>query len=150
MGYLECEGWTREHRILHDLGFFGHYLHFNVGGRSGKQHILAKLDKSGGCLSQRELQEHADISAAALSEVLAKLEAEGLVERERSTEDRRQMTVSLTQAGAERAVLTRRRFEEFERECFVCLDADEQERLLGLLDRLVRHWGTLERKGDCA
>jgi len=148
MGCQHVQDWTREHRILHDLGFFGHYLHVNVGGRSGKQHILMKLDKAGGSLSQRELQEHSDISAAALSEVLAKLEAEGLVERARSQEDRRQMMVSLTPEGAERAIMMHKRFEEFERECVVCLDEDEQEQLLGLLDRMAEHWRTLEGKGE--
>lgn len=148
MGCERVEDWTTEHRILHDLGFFGHYLHFNVGGRSGKQHILAKLHKSGGCLSQRELQEHSDISAAALSEVLAKLESEGLIERTRSEEDRRQMMVNLTQAGVERAIMMRERFEVFEKECFSCLEKEEQARLLNLLDRVAEHWRGMEGKGE--
>lgn len=146
MGCCNKEGWTRGHRVLHDLGFFGHYLHMNVGGRSGKQHVLAKLHKAGGTLSQRELQEHSDISSAALSEVLTKLEGEGLVERTRSEEDRRQMKITLTEEGNERAVMMRGRFEAFEGECLTCLSEEEQVQLLDMLDRLAEHWKALDWK----
>ncbi len=138
------------HRILHHLGFFGHYMHFNVGGRSGKQHMLAKLHMAGGHLSQRELLDRSDVSSAALSEVLSKLEAEGLIVRERSEEDRRQMQVSLTEEGLAQAARQKAAFDEFEACCLSCLDDDEQEQLLGLLDRLEQHWKQMEWKGDCA
>ena len=136
-------------RILHDLGFFGHYLHMHAGGRSGKQHILTKLHRSAGQLSQRELLEQASISSASLSEVLAKLEAEGLVRRDRSDEDRRQLVISLTEAGTEAAIAHHRAFEAFESECLTCLSEEEQGELLELLDRLAEHWRDMERKGEC-
>lgn len=142
--------WTIGHRILHDLGFFGHYMHFNVGGRSGKQHTLAKLHRAGGKLSQRELQEQSGISSAALSEVLSKLEGEGLIVRERSDEDRRQQQISLTEEGVERAVQMKAEFDRFEGACLSCLSDEEQSELLGLLDRLAVHWKELERKEACA
>lgn len=150
MSHADKEGWTRGHRVLHDLGFFGHYLHMNVGGRSGKQHVLAKLNKAGGTLSQRDLQERSAISSAALSEVLAKLESEGLIERARSEEDRRQMVIRLTESGSERAVELLRRFESFERECLTCFSEAEQDQLLGMLDRLEEHWKSLDWKEERA
>lgn len=148
----DCEeqNLTTGNRILHDLGFFGHFMHFNVGGRSGKQHILAKLHKAGGQLSQRELQERSGISSAALSEVLSKLEGEGLIERTRSEEDRRQMQITLTEEGVQRAVQLKADFDRFESECLSCLSEGEQLELLGLLDRLAEHWKGLERKEACA
>lgn len=139
-----------ERRILHDLGFFGHFLHVHLGGRSGKQHMLATLYGSGGQLSQRELQDHAGISAAALSEVLSKLEAEGLVTRERSDEDRRQMDIALTSQGRERAVALKEEFEAFETDCVSCLTEEEQAELLRLLDCMAEHWRNMETKGVCA
>lgn len=138
------------HRVLHDLGFFGHYLHVHAGGRSGKQQVLAKIHKSGGHLSQRELQEHSHISSAALSEVLSKLEGEGLISRIRSDEDRRQMDISLTESGNAQALMHKREFEAFEAECLSCLSDSEQEELLGLLDRLAEHWRGMDRKEECA
>ncbi len=138
------------HRVLQDLGFFGHYLHVHTGGRSGKQHVLAKLYKSGGRLLQRDLQEHSHISSAALSEVLSKLEAEGLIMRSRSDEDRRQMDISLTDEGTKQAIMRKREFEAFEAECLSCLSEEERLQLLGMLDRLVEHWRGLDGKEACA
>ena len=122
-------------RLLHDLGYFGHYLHLHAGGRGGKQFVIISLVLHGGEMSQRDLLEHACISSASLSEVLAKLEAEGLVTRTKSEEDRRLLAVALTEAGREKA-------EE------VCFDEQERTQLLDYLDRLVKHWRTLEEKEE--
>ena len=130
--------------ILHDLGFFGHYLHIHAGGRGGKQFVLAVLHKSGGKLTQRELLEHTNISPAALSEVLSKLEGEGLIARKPCAHDRRQLTIELTQAGEIKAACMRKKRDEFERQALACLDHREQEQLKDLLDRLVIHWKKLE------
>ena len=136
--------------VLHNLGFFGHYLHLHAGGRSGQQHVLVKLYKSEGHMTQRELQEAAGISSASVSEVLAKLECAGLIARSRSDEDRRQMDIELTEAGRARAedhIEERRRFEA---QCLTCLTEEEQKQLVGMLDRLVEHWKTIEGEEGCA
>ena len=135
---------TTEMRIMRNFGYFGYYLHVHWGGRNGKQHILVELLAHDGQMTQRELQEASCITSASLSEVIAKLEAEGLVERERSETDRRQLTVTLTESGTQRArdVLATR--ERFERVAFDCLEPEERERLLGLLDRVAARWEELE------
>lgn len=136
--------------VLHDLGFFGHYLHLHAGGRSGQQHILVRLHKSDGHMTQRDLQEDAGISSASISEVLAKLECAGLINRTRSDEDRRQLEISLTQEGEARAQELIEQRREFEERCLVCLSDEEQQQLVTLLDRLVEHWQGLEGEGACA
>lgn len=132
-------------RVLRDLGYLGHFLHVHNGGRSGKKHLLVQLHKSGGSLSQRGLQEAAGISSATLSELLAKLEGEGLIDRTRSEADRRQMDIRLTDSGTQRAVGALRDAEEFEATCLSCLTRQEQGELLGMLDRLADSWGERER-----
>lgn len=138
---------TIARQALYDLGFFGHYMHMHAGGRSGKQHMLIKLLAHGGCLSQRDLQERFCISSAALSEVLSKLEAEGFITRTSSDEDRRQREITLTHEGKARAIELTKEREEFERRAFACLSYEELSMLVGLLDRMVDHWGTLEERG---
>lgn len=135
---------TTEMRIMRNFGYFGYYLHVHWGGRNGKQHILVELLAHDGQMTQRELQEASCITSASLSEVIAKLEAEGLVERERSETDRRQLTVTLTESGTQRArnVLATR--ERFERVAFDCLEPEERERLLEALDRVAARWEELE------
>ena len=136
--------------VLHDLGFFGHYLHVNAGGRSGQQHLVVKLYRNDGHMTQRDLQESAGISSGSMSEVVAKLEAAGLIVRSRSDEDRRQQEITLTSKGRERAEVLIERHRAFEEECLACLDDDERLQLVGLLDRLVEHWKGIEGKETCA
>ena len=148
-GRTVCEADTQqsiELRILRKLGYFGYYLHQHWGGRNGKQHILVELLAHDGRMTQRELQEASCITSASLSEVVTKLEAEGLLSRERSETDRRQLTLTLTDEGTRRARSFVESRMEFEKEAFGCLDADETEGLLDLLDRLSAHWEKIEAK----
>lgn len=136
--------------VLHDLGFFGHYLHVNAGGRSGQQHLVVKLYLNDGHMTQRDLQESAGISSGSMSEVVAKLETAGLIVRSRSDEDRRQQEITLTSEGRERAEVLIEQRRAFEEECLACLDDDERLQLVNLLDRLVEHWKGIEGKEGCA
>lgn len=136
--------------VLHDLGFFGHYLHMNAGGRSGQQHLLVKLFRNDGHMTQRDLQEAAGISSGSMSEVVAKLEAAGLIVRTRCDEDRRQQEITLTDSGRGRAEELIEKRRAFEGECLACLDDDERQQLVVLLDRLVEHWKGIEGKEACA
>lgn len=141
---------SRETHIMRNFGYFGYYLHMHWGGRNGKQHILVELLAHDGEMTQRDLQEASCITSASLSEVIAKLEAEGLVTRERSETDRRQLTVTLTPEGEHKAREVIRTRAEFERLAFECLSEDEKDELLSMLDRLAASWMELEKdkKGD--
>lgn len=141
---------SRETRIMRNFGYFGYYLHMHWGGRNGKQHILVELLAHDGEMTQRDLQEASCITSASLSEVIAKLEAEGLVTRERSETDRRQLTVTLTPEGEHKAREVIRTRAEFERLAFECLSEDEKDELVSMLDRLAASWMELEKdkKGD--
>ncbi|SES64172.1 DNA-binding transcriptional regulator, MarR family [Olsenella sp. KH3B4] len=131
---------------MRDLGYFGHFLHLHAGGRSGKQHMLERILDEGGIVGQRELQDTVPISSAALSEVLAKLESEGLVTRTRSQSDKRQLDVSLTQAGQAEAKVCAEKRARFEEEAFSVLSEEERTQLLEVLDRLMGHWQKIEEK----
>ena len=133
-----------ELQILRRLGYFGYYLHTHWGGRNGKQHILVELLAHDGCMTQRDLQEASCITSASLSEVVTKLETEGLLSRERSETDRRQLTLTLTDEGRRRArnfIESRR---EFERLAFDCLTPEERDHLLETLDRVTGRWEEIE------
>ena len=130
--------------IMRNLGFFGYYLHVHWGGRNGKQHILVELLAHEGRMTQRDLQEASCITSASLSEVVTKLETEGLLSRERSETDRRQLTLTLTDEGRRRArdfIGSRR---EFEGLAFDCLTPAERDHLLETLDRVAERWEEIE------
>lgn len=131
---------------MRDLGYFGHFLHLHAGGRSGKQHMLERILDEGGTVGQRELQDTVPISSAALSEVLAKLESEGLVTRTRSQSDKRQLDVSLTEDGQAEAKLCTEKRTKFEEVAFSVLSEEERAQLLEVLDRLMGHWQKIEEE----
>ena len=97
---------------------------------------------------QRVLLEKTKTTSASLSEVVGKLESAGLVERERSEADRRQLVVRLTDEGRARAEAVIADKERFEHDAFSCLGPGELDELLGLLDRLHDHWERLKRHED--
>lgn len=146
----ETESPSVRMRILRNFGYFGYYLHMHWGGRNGKQHILVELLAHDGQMTQRDLQDASCITSASLSEVISKLEAEGLVSRERSETDRRQLTVTLTPEGEARAHEVMLSRIEFERRAFACFSEEETEKLLEMLDRLSICWKEIEeeQKGD--
>ena len=130
--------------IVDMLGFCGHWLHFKGGGRSGSAPILRLLSSRGGQLAQRELMESFELKAGSLSEVLSKLERQGLIERTRDEQDRRQLIVRLTELGSTKAAEERERRKAFLVEGLSCLDTDERSTLEDLLERITNHWRTLD------
>lgn len=140
------EGSSVGKRILHDFGYFGHFLHMHVGGRAGKQYVLIRLLKSGGSLTQRDLQEVGGTASASMSEVLAKLESEGLIERVPLETDARQRMVRLTSAGAAKATDIEAHRLRFEKDALSPLSEEEQGELAGMLDRVAAHWRQIEDK----
>ena len=142
-----CEPDTQpgtELQILRRLGYFGYYLHTHWGGRNGKQHILVQLLAHDGHMTQRDLQEASCITSASLSEVVTKLETEGLILRERSETDRRQLTLTLTDEGTRRARAFIESRREFEQLAFDFLTPAEKDRLLETLDRVAERWEEIE------
>jgi len=108
--------------------------------------VLIKLLRAQGHLTQRALQEGTNISSAALSEVLSKLECEGLIRRTRSEQDKRQLDISLTSAGERAAVDVASKKIRFERCAFSPLTDEERLQLADMLERLAQHWKEIERQ----
>ena len=130
--------------ILDELGFCGHYLHVHGGGRSGRAPILCTLRKMGGKMPQRELASRFELKAGSLSEVLAKLEEAGLIERTRDPQDRRQLIVRLTDEGERKADEDQVDRERFRAEALTCLGAEERAGLEDMLARIKQHWRSLD------
>lgn len=130
--------------IIHDLKMLGHFLNYQRGGISGRRHILCLLYDLGGTASQRELGERFGMKAATLSEVLAKMQNDGLVERTRDDEDSRKLWVRLTEKGAQAGAEEIENRKRFQRRCMASLTVPEQEELLRLLDRLRADWETID------
>lgn len=135
---------ARARAILGHLGFCGHFMHFHAGGRSGQAPIICLIAKHGGTISQQKLGSYFDLKPGSLSEVLTKLESAGIIERTRNPHDRRQLTIRLTKAGAEQAQIEQQHRIAFRQAAFSCLEDDEQEKLLAILEKIHVHWEELD------
>lgn len=112
----------------------GHYLAHRAGAVSSRERMLRLLAERGE-MQQSDLVYLLELRSASVSEQLGKLEAQGLVERRRSEEDRRGVTIELTQAGRELAESA-----GAQADMFSALSGEDQEQLRELLQRLLSSW----------
>lgn len=126
----------------------GRLLSHCLGKRRGQGRILRTLCQRGE-MPQKELQDLLGIQAGSMSEIAAKLEGKGLIVRVRSEEDRRKVSLSITEQGRawaarrDEAHILRRRAE-----LFSALTPEEQDVLESLLDKLSADWTRrLEQRG---
>ncbi|MCD7715976.1 MAG: MarR family winged helix-turn-helix transcriptional regulator [Lachnospiraceae bacterium] len=167
------------------LRFFGHFLHYQMGNKFGRRRILKIMlehkeaarveeparagmcDASENCgtassegILQRELQDILHIQSGSLSEIIIKIEAEGLIEKTRSEKDGRQIVLRLTPEGERLARTYKAEHEEKLRHLTSCLSDEEMKDLNKTLSRLEEHWkelgdtafkngGTAENDEDC-
>lgn len=134
---------TRADLIIRNFGFFGHYLHCHGGGRSGREPILCLLHYMGGQMSQQELGMRFELKPGSLSEILAKMETSGVIERTRDPHDRRQLFVRLTQEGEQQAKRALKAREDFRSNAFTNLTTEEQDQLIELLSKVRTRWEEL-------
>lgn len=128
-----------EQKLLYKLHKCIHYLHQNTPGRAGQGRILMMLDKHGS-ITQRQLTDLAGVRSASLSEVLAKLEQRGLIERKKNEDDKRNIDVKLTEAGKNAVTSSQEARSKNEKELFSCLTEDEIEIFSKTLDKLINYW----------
>ena len=121
------------------MRFCGHILYHKYPLNMSQNRILLILHREG-AMKQRELMERMNIQAGSLSEIIAKVEAGGFIERVRSEGDKRNFELSLTDAGRERAEIFERDRDEMAKELFGVLDDDKKEQLYGILGILLEKW----------
>jgi DNA-binding MarR family transcriptional regulator len=102
-----------------------------------RERLLVILDAFEGGAKQKELRKELDVSPAAVSELVSKLEKDGYVERKVDEKDKRATVITLSELGAARAAeLADEKNERFEK-TFKALTAKEREQLLKLLEKLT-------------
>ena len=149
-GHGHCHGLPpNRNDLAGKLERCGRLLSLCIGKRRGQGRILRTLSERGE-MPQRDLQNLLGIQAGSMSEIAAKLEHKGLIVRVRSEEDRRKISLVLTEAGramaaaGDEAHILRRRAE-----LFSALTPEEQHTLEELLDKLSDDWSRrLERHND--
>ncbi len=139
----------QEHTLSVRLKTCGRFLYYQIGGKAGQQRILMRLS-SRGPTTQKELQDVLEISSGALSEILQKMEDSGLILRTKSTEDKRQVNLVLTQVGREKAQSVETHYHRTLDRMFECLTQEQKDQLEETLGILTTHLDELKSDPDFA
>ncbi len=140
-------GKSLQHEIIKSIGSCGHFLHFKMREKAGRRRIFSVLSKYGE-LPQKELQSILGVCSGSLSEILAKTETDGYIEKVRSKSDGRQIILRLTDSGRTKSSEMQAAYEEKISLMLSCLSDEEQKNLLEMLDILINHWSHLDECGE--
>ena len=133
-------------RGVSDLHAAGHFLHFNAKGRRMRRRTLILLNERGP-LPQKEVQDILQIKSGSISEMLGKMEKEGLLERVRDEHDRRSTLLQITPEGQKEAAKLQTLYEARMSRMMDCFSEDELLTLCESLEKMQRHWLALEETG---
>jgi MarR family transcriptional regulator for hemolysin len=100
--------------------------------------VLVALER-GGPLSQKELAQRARVEQPTMAEMLARMERDGIVEREPNPDDKRGSLVSLTRKSRARLPKAKAALTQGEHEAMAGFSAEEKALLLELLQRVARN-----------
>lgn len=126
-------------KLVINLRDISHTMKFLYEGRGSQKRILIIL-REVGSITQRELTERLGIKPGSASEVIAKLENAGLIQRISSEEDRRTTIISLTEEGEKRAVEAQEQRKQRHEQMFFALSDNEKTQLLSLLEKVNADW----------
>lgn len=135
------------HEIITSLRMCGHFLHYRMGGRSGQRRILCTLSRYEEIL-QKDLQEILEVQSGSLSEMIIKMEADGLIQKVRSQQDGRHLVLKLTEYGMEKSKQLELEYNQRVEQMLSCLSDNEKYELHDLLKTLTAHWKKLEKEWD--
>ena len=133
----------QEHILAVRIKTIGRFLFYQVGGKAGQQRILMTLF-SLGHMTQKELQDRLEISSGAMSEILQKMEDANLIARSKSSDDKRQVDLSLSEYGKTVAVQVKTQYHQSLDRIFECLSAEKKDQLESILGELVFHLDELK------
>lgn len=126
-------------RLIINLRDISHTMRYLYEGKGSQKRILIYLYEAGST-TQRVLTEWLDIKPGSASEVFAKMENAGLIERIVSDEDRRTAVISLTEDGKKLAIEAAKQRSRRHEEMFSSLSESEKSQLLSLLEKINEDW----------
>lgn len=133
--------------LMRQMRRCNHLLYHKFSLNFSQNRILSLLNREGP-MTQKALMCKMQIQPGSLSEVLAKVEGAGLVERRRCEDDRRNFEIRLTEEGVKQAEAFERDRQEMAQLLFATLDDGEKQQLMNLMTKLHEHWEscTFERR----
>lgn len=125
-----------EIQIMQLFQKYTHLVRNRKGNYEGKGLVLSVILRKGD-MTQRRLQAFADIRSSSMSEILAKLESDGYISREKSDNDKRNIDISLTEKGRIAAEEYEQEQQQLADQLYSGLTNREKQQLAGILNKLV-------------
>ncbi|NLV59684.1 MAG: MarR family transcriptional regulator [Clostridiales bacterium] len=135
-----------EEKLYQYLRRIAHLMRHHADVKGGQGRILGILLQQER-MTQREMQEELGVQAGSLSEILAKLEAGGLITRMPNEEDRRSVDIVLREEGSRVAKESETKRKKRQKILFQALSGEEKENLAALLEKLYVDWQESYEKG---
>lgn len=126
-------------KLILNFRDINHIIRSLYEGRGSQKRILIILLEAG-TITQRRLTGQLGIQPGSASEILAKLEKNGLIIRSENEEDRRTTDITLTEQGKELAEEAKNQRKGRHEEMFSCLEEKEKDTLLTLLEKVNADW----------
>ena len=133
----------QEHILAVRIKTIGRFLFYQVGGKAGQQRILMTLHNLGH-MTQKELQDRLEVSSGAMSEILQKMEDANLIARSKSSDDKRQVDLTLSPHGNTVALQVKENYHQSLTRIFECFDDTQRDQLEELLGVLTQHLDELK------
>jgi DNA-binding MarR family transcriptional regulator len=127
-------------KIIRAIDIRSRQLSKEVGLTGPQLLILQKVGKQKGVMV-REIADDINLSSATVTSVLDRMEARNLVERIRSTEDKRKVGVFLTQEGEKALETAPLPFQEHFTNSFNNMEEWEQSQMVATLQRIATMMG---------
>lgn len=109
--------------------------HRRAHSHHAQEHVLSII-RERGPIKQGDLLELLDVRSSSLSEVLGKLERNGLIERKRNEKDKRSFVISATNEATVPGTMPQGGGESTGT-LFACLDDGERRQLGGILEKII-------------
>lgn len=129
-------------KTTHWLHRYGHHVqkHRSRPMMPPAQGRLLNFLAEKGRITQRSLGEEMNLRSASLSELLIKLERNGLISRHPNAEDKRTVDITLTREGNKMIEAILSDHQDVADEVFKALTVEESEQLYQLLGKLIDSW----------
>lgn len=137
------ELYTAIYRLGRQMHRCAHHV-AHIGGIYREQSRLLMLIAENDGVIQRDLAEEMDVRPSSMTEMLAKMERMGLVQRRQDEKDQRVMHIFLTEQGKNEAEKSRGVTEKVTDALFEGLTDDEIKTMLELTEKLSRHLESMD------
>jgi DNA-binding MarR family transcriptional regulator len=123
-------------KVIRAIGLHSKQLNKTSGLTTPQLLIMLEIDKTSG-INSSQVAKNVNLSAATVTNILDRLENKGLVSRVRSTQDKRKVSLYLTEDGKALLLNAPQALQEHFIENFANLAQWEQSQLLSSMERLA-------------